>query len=620
MIRRRGLVNFFGGAIRWSCASRISCHHRVRTPLATCRSRRVVIRPPGSPCTIASVFEPRRRRGAVRSCACRKWRGRANSLKAIFESNREKLAAARAEVREIRRTAKQSLALKQEVARPGQLLAEAGARKRSTVVSLRMENASLKTAMRVLKGRGGERQASFEQVVQAQKREEAAGVIEARPAARHSWPPPALEEVEGGWRWRRTPARAALPTVRTRIIEIKSGGLSAGAVTAPVHRWRLFPGTAFGCGRMCCTSACMRAASRGFRRERWPASQMLCPCSSRFGTRSSRTGVCAMPMHPGPEGGPEVAPGSRHRSAVTRFSPSRSAEVAAKLFADGPHVCDRCGACKKLARLWPFIILCCCRAHCRRDFPDCAGRSWRGGNGSIAEICRLNTARLPCFRRRSRPRRRRWRLRSLFAEAPRLPKAAPEGRPLRSTIACLSTMDNNFGERAVRGPGGSPASVPTAWTAVMYTARSRGAASTFCAGACAENGGPAICRPGCREPGEAAEIRSAAVRSRARLHGRAVLRRSRSGPHRPRLLPPPAPEANHTAAPKTLDEPRPLTRPRIHAPGGAADALPCGEPLLLDRRMDRALQHHARALRDPGPAPRRLPDPRRNNLRPPRPT
>ncbi len=42
---------------------------------------------------------------------------------------------------------------------------------------------------------------------------------------------------------------------------------------------------------------------------------------------------------------------------------------------------------------------------------------------------------------------------ALFAEAPRLPKAAPEGRPLRSTIACSSTMDNNFGERAPRGPG-----------------------------------------------------------------------------------------------------------------------------------------------------------------------
>ncbi len=192
-------------------------------------------------------------------------------------------------------------------------------------------------------------------------------------------------------------------------------------------------------------------------------------------------------------------------------------------------------------------------------------------------------------------------------------------------------MDNNFGERAVRGPGGSPASVPTAWTAVMYTARSRGAASTFCAGACAENGGPAICRPGCREPGEAAEIRSAAVRSRARLHGRgdaaaATITERTPSPAPSTAASPAGPKADHVghraAAPKTLDELRPLTRPRIHAPGSAADALPCGEPLLLDRRMDRALQHPARALPNlgRGPAPRRLPDPRRNNQRPPRPT
>ncbi len=268
MIRRRGLVNFLAvpSGRAWSCASRISCHHRVRTPLATCRSRRVVIRPPGSPCTIASVFEPRRRRGAVRSCACRRWRGRANSLKAIFESNREKLSAARAEVREIRRTAKQSLALKQEVACPGQLLAEAGARKRSTVVSLRMENASLKPAMKVLKDRGGERQAWFEQVVRAQEREEAAGVIEARPAARHSWPRPALEEVEGGWRWRRTPARAALPTVRTRTIEIRAHKRRIvrprRGCDCPGSPSEVAAGTAFGCGCMCCTSTCMRPLRR----------------------------------------------------------------------------------------------------------------------------------------------------------------------------------------------------------------------------------------------------------------------------------------------------------------------------------------------------------------------
>ncbi len=130
-------------------------------------------------------------------------------------------------------------------------------------------------------------------------------------------------------------------------------------------------------------------------------------------------------------------------------------------------------------------------------------------------------------------------------------------------------MDNNFGERAVRGPGRSPASVPTAWTAVMYTARSRGAASTFCAGACAEDGGPAICRPGCREPGEAAEIRGAAVSGEVE----GATSWSRSAATITERTPSPAPsaaaspEADHTAAPKTLDELCPLTLPRIHAPG-----------------------------------------------------
>ncbi len=205
-------------------------------------------------------------------------RSRANSLKAIFESNREKLAAARAEVREVRRTAKQFLALKQEVARPGRLLAEAGARKRSTVVSLRMENAGLKTAMRVLKGRGargGERQASQVVDVRAQEREEAAGAIEVRPAVRHSWPRPALEEVEERLEVAED-ARSCcgtLPTVCTRIIEIRAHkrrivrprrGCDCPGSPSEVAA-RLFPGTAFGCGRMCCTSACMRPLRRAAR-------------------------------------------------------------------------------------------------------------------------------------------------------------------------------------------------------------------------------------------------------------------------------------------------------------------------------------------------------------------
>ncbi len=80
-------------------------------------------------------------------------RRRASSLDAVGKSNRAKLKSAREEVREVRRTAKRALALEREVARLSRLLAEAGvdARKRSTVMSLRMENAALKAELRGLR-------------------------------------------------------------------------------------------------------------------------------------------------------------------------------------------------------------------------------------------------------------------------------------------------------------------------------------------------------------------------------------------------------------------------------------------------------------------------------------
>ena len=86
-------------------------------------------------------------------------RQRASSLDAVGKSNRAKLKAAREEVREeVRRTAKRAVALEREAARLSRLLAEAGvdARKRSTVVSLRMENAALKAEVRRLRDRVAE--------------------------------------------------------------------------------------------------------------------------------------------------------------------------------------------------------------------------------------------------------------------------------------------------------------------------------------------------------------------------------------------------------------------------------------------------------------------------------
>ncbi len=86
-------------------------------------------------------------------------RQRASSLDAVGKSNRAKLKAAREEVREeVRRTAKRAVALEREAARLSRLLAEAGvdARKRSTVVSLRKENAALKAEVRRLRDRVAE--------------------------------------------------------------------------------------------------------------------------------------------------------------------------------------------------------------------------------------------------------------------------------------------------------------------------------------------------------------------------------------------------------------------------------------------------------------------------------
>ncbi len=223
-------------------------------------------------------------------------------------------------------------------------------------------------------------------------------------------------------------------------------------------------------------------------------------------------------------------------------------------------VCDRYGACKKLARLWPFIILCCCRAHCWRDFPDCAGRSWRGGrtDGSIAEICRLNTARLPCFRRRSR-RRRRLRsprcLRKRRGFRKRRRKASRCAQPSR--VRRPWTTISGKGLSGARSTGGSPASVSTAWTAVGGNVHGTVARS-----------GLDVLRWRLRgeRRGRGRDFMAAQMR---------LLRRSRSGPI---ASPDPAgPEADHVgyraAALKTLDELRPLILPRIHAPGRRADAL-----------------------------------------------
>ena len=88
-----------------------------------------------------SLFERERRRAEELRRGEIGWRAKARSWRRQFEIGRDNLAAARAEVREVRRAAREALSLRAEVGRLKRLLAAAGvdARKRSTIVSLRLE-------------------------------------------------------------------------------------------------------------------------------------------------------------------------------------------------------------------------------------------------------------------------------------------------------------------------------------------------------------------------------------------------------------------------------------------------------------------------------------------------
>ena len=88
-----------------------------------------------------SLFERERRRAEELRCGEIGWRAKARSWRRQFEIGRDKLAAARAEAGEVRRAAREELSLRAEVERLKRLLAAAGvdARKRSTIVSLRLE-------------------------------------------------------------------------------------------------------------------------------------------------------------------------------------------------------------------------------------------------------------------------------------------------------------------------------------------------------------------------------------------------------------------------------------------------------------------------------------------------
>ncbi len=195
------------------------------------------------------------------------------------------------------------------------------------------------------------------------------------------------------------------------------------------------------------------------------------------------------------------------------IDPSRSAEVAKTLFGDTACtvfvVCDRYSAYRKLAReLDGKVILCLCWAHQRRDFIECAAgharlsRWCEGWIERIGEIYRLNDERLkhydparalerqtPAFDAAQDELKKA--VERLFADAGAelagLPQKARKAKALRSLLnhregLCVFVdhpqvpMDNNAGERALRGPVigrrlsfGSNSEDGAKFTAIMYS-------------------------------------------------------------------------------------------------------------------------------------------------------
>ena len=111
--------------------------------------------PASAPRDWQSLYERQRARAGAAEARCEELRraelesrSRAGSLKSQLDASRNKLRAAEEEIREVRRTAKNALALQAEVTRLEKLLSEAGVEsgKRSTIMSLRKEVARLRKA------------------------------------------------------------------------------------------------------------------------------------------------------------------------------------------------------------------------------------------------------------------------------------------------------------------------------------------------------------------------------------------------------------------------------------------------------------------------------------------
>ena len=112
--------------------------------------------PASAPRDWRSLYERQRTRAEAAEARCEdlrrteiESRSRAGSLKSQLDASRNKLRAAEQAIREVRRTAKNALALQAEVTRLEKLLSEAGVEssKRSTIMSLRKVVARLRAAV-----------------------------------------------------------------------------------------------------------------------------------------------------------------------------------------------------------------------------------------------------------------------------------------------------------------------------------------------------------------------------------------------------------------------------------------------------------------------------------------
>ena len=406
-----------------------------------------------------SLFERERRRAEELRRGEIGWRAKARSWRRQFEIGRDKLAAARAEAGEVRRAAREALSLRAEVGRLKRLLAAAGvdARKRSTIVSLRMELeaelAKLRASRAVhAKARFGRKSERRERAGSDRPRGQRAG------AAGHGRTPrpglekraevhnPAADERVCSDCGKRYVANGSDTSelievsvkAHARVIARPRCRRSCDCASAPPEVSappvaRLFANTP--CGTSVWARflyeryACLRPLNRV---ADWLTGQGLPISAGTLADGARRLAPLFEPLSAailarqnearlrrgdetawriralGEAGGSSRAwlwIGVCEDAVCFHVDPSRGAAAAARLFGDAAPgtvlVCDRYSAHKKLAKdSAGLVTLAFCWAHVRRDFIKCAAGNetpaeWeRRGTGRVARLYRLNGARL----------------------------------------------------------------------------------------------------------------------------------------------------------------------------------------------------------------------------------